>query len=186
MISQSMCPLNWADRLMDFPTESNSIALEKKKKESVIIEIYRNQRFTQKLKCSNWNMITRALSDLVAGVSSILAVKTTSSLLIIWCESWQLPVFQQAGPPNGFGWDSEWQTVRCFQTDLHSFTWNLFDICRLLASHKHIFANSNNEKRHHGERIRLTEVFFVFVFLEMPLRRAIILFFSWKFINHYT
>lgn len=105
-------------------------------------------------------MITRALSDLVAGVSRILAVKTILSSLIIWCESWQLPVSQQAGPPNGSGWDAEWQTLRCFQTDLHSFNWNLFDICRLLASHKHIFAYTNNEKRHHQETIRLTEVFF--------------------------
>ncbi len=79
MILQSMCP-SWVDKLA-FPTAwskmniqcpSHCLTCPQRAVRNCLWTV------TGKWKCSYWNRITRALSDLAAGVSSILAVKTIS------------------------------------------------------------------------------------------------------------
>lgn len=76
---------------------------------------------------------------------SILAVETISSTLLSDGKADSSQSFNKR-LANGSERNTSWKTVQFLQTNLHSTASNLFDICLLLASHKHIFACSDNAK----------------------------------------
>lgn len=109
--------------------------------------IYGLRTHTRELKCSKWNTIMRK-SIIWSCCRRQQYFGSENNILntIIWCRADSFQSFNKCWV-NGSERETEWQTLRCFQTDLHSITWNLFDLCLLLASHKHIFAYGNNARR---------------------------------------
>lgn len=139
MISQSVCPPDWVDRLACPTACTRTSIITAWCVHAHLHSRSRVYKLKRSFETRSWQHYL-IFSVASAGFWPWKQYPSRSYLM----RGWQLPVFQQVA--NGSKWDTEWQALRCVQTNLHSFTWNLFDICLLLASHKHIFAYSNNAK----------------------------------------